>query len=266
MALWTKKKVLITVKAYPQSSKKHQETVCTAGICLDTREWIRLYPVPFRYLEDGKQFKKYDVLELEVTSDGTDGRPESHKIRGDSLTICENLGTEDNWRKRKDWVLPTLSKSMCEIQREQLSSRKSLGAFRLRRPKDFYWESVDLSKETDDAVQLTLFDDKKKELEKLAYDFRYKYTCENEPDCNGHNQKILDWELGEALRQWRMKYGSDQETLEKLKEKWLDSMFADDNDPVVFVGNHHFHRQSFMVLGVFYPKHDGQLSLFNVAP
>lgn len=265
MALWTKKKVLITVKAYPQSSKKHQETVCTAGICVDTKEWVRLYPVPFRFLEDGKQFKKYDVLDVEVTSDGTDGRPESHKIREDTLSICENIGPDDNWRRRKEFVLPTLSKSMCEIQREQISSKKSLGAFKLSKPKDFHWEAVDLSKETDDAVQLTLFDNNKKQLEKLAYDFRYKYTCDNEPDCTGHDQKILDWELGEALRQWRARYSSEQETLEKLKEMWLDTMFADEKDPVVFVGNHHLYRQSFMVLGVFYPKHDGQLNLFNLA-
>lgn len=262
MAEWTKKKVLVTVKAYPQVSKKHNETVCTAGICVDTKEWIRMYPVPFRYLEAGKQFKKYDILDVEVSVDGTDGRPESHKIRGDTLEICEHIGSDDNWKHRKQHVLPTLSKSMCEILRQQSDSKKSLGAFKLSRPKDFHWAAVDLSKETDDAVQLTLFDDQKKELEKLPYDFRYKYTCDNEPNCNGHDQKILDWELGEAFRQWRMKYSSDDETLKKLREKWLDFMFSDDKDACLFVGNHHFHRQSFMVLGVFYPKHDGQLSLF----
>lgn len=269
MPLWIKKKVLITVKAYPQSSKKHQETVCTAGICVDTKEWIRLYPVPFRYLGDGQQFKKYDVLELEVTAEGTDGRPESHKIRGDSLTICDSLKPDNNWKRRKEFVLPTLSKSMCEIQREQIATKKSLGAFKLSRPKDFYWNPVDLSKDTDeDSVQLNLFYNQKKELEKLAFDFRYKYTCDGEPDCNGHDQKILDWELGEAFRQWRAKYSSDEETMQKIKEKWLDSMFADDKDPIIFVGNHHFHRQSFMVLGVFYPKReqarDEQLSIFNL--
>lgn len=253
------------MKAYPQPSKKHDETVCTAGICFDTKEWIRLYPIPFRFLEDGKQFKKYDILDVEVTSDGTDGRPESHKIRQDSLEVGDNIGTEQNWKKRKELVIPTLSKSMCEILRENATSKKSLGAFKLARPIDFYWVPVDLSKESEDTtVQLSLFNEKKKKLERLPYEFRYHYKCDGEPNCNGHDQMILDWELGEALRSWPQKYGSEQETLKKIREMWFDKMFADENDPVVFVGNHHKHRNAFMVLGVFYPKHDGQLSLFGL--
>lgn len=264
MAEWIKKKVLVTVKAYPQPSKKHQETVCTAGICLDTKQWIRMYPVPFRYLEDNKQFKKYDVLDVEVSIDGTDGRPESHKIRGDTLTITENISSDDNWKRRKDIVLPTLSTSMCQIIREQAQSKKSLGAFKLKRPKDFQFKAVDPANAAeDDGVQLSLFDDKKKKLERLPYDFKYKYTCEGEPSCNGHVQKILDWELGEAYRQWTAKYGSEEEGLKKIKQKWLDEMFADDKDSCVFVGNHHLHRDKFMILGVFYPKYDGQLNLFG---
>lgn len=263
MAEWIKKQVLVTVKAYPQPSKKHQETVCTAGICLDSKEWIRMYPVPFRYLEDNKQFKKYDVLDVEVSVDGTDGRPESHKIRGDTLKIIENVSSDDNWKRRKEIVLPTLSASMCEIIREQAESKKSLGAFRLKRPKDLQWKAVDFSQTDDDSVQLSLFDEKKKKLERLPYDFRYKYVCEGESNCNGHFQKILDWELGEAYRQWTMKYAGEAEALSKIKEKWLDQMFAEDKDSCVFVGNHHLHRDKFMILGVFYPKYDGQLSLFG---
>jgi hypothetical protein len=41
------KRVLITVKTYPNPSKSYQETVCTAGIDED-KNWIRIYPVNFR--------------------------------------------------------------------------------------------------------------------------------------------------------------------------------------------------------------------------
>ena len=44
-------KVLITVKAYPKPSGKYDELVCTAGL-LDGKDWIRIYPVPFRLLDD----------------------------------------------------------------------------------------------------------------------------------------------------------------------------------------------------------------------
>jgi len=44
-------KVLITVKAYPKPSGKYEELVCTAGL-LNGNDWIRIYPVPFRLLDD----------------------------------------------------------------------------------------------------------------------------------------------------------------------------------------------------------------------
>ena len=45
-----RKRIYITVKAYPTLSEKHDELVCTAGICEDG-SWIRLYPLPFRKLK-----------------------------------------------------------------------------------------------------------------------------------------------------------------------------------------------------------------------
>lgn len=58
------KKVLITVKAYPNPSTKYGETVCCAGIDIDTGKWIRLYPIPFRDLDSAKQFSKYTIIEI----------------------------------------------------------------------------------------------------------------------------------------------------------------------------------------------------------
>lgn len=46
--LTEKKTVLVTVKAYPNPSRKYGETVCYAGVDLSTGEWIRLFPIPFK--------------------------------------------------------------------------------------------------------------------------------------------------------------------------------------------------------------------------
>ena len=43
---WEKKKILLVVKAYPESSKKHGSVVCTAGVT-DDGELIRIYPIHF---------------------------------------------------------------------------------------------------------------------------------------------------------------------------------------------------------------------------
>ena len=40
------KKILVTVKAYPNPSKKYVETVCCAGVDLSNSQLIRLFPFP----------------------------------------------------------------------------------------------------------------------------------------------------------------------------------------------------------------------------
>lgn len=60
-----KERVLITVKTYPTFSRKYIELVCTAGFREDG-SWIRLYPSPFRFLEKGNRYKKYQWIELEI--------------------------------------------------------------------------------------------------------------------------------------------------------------------------------------------------------
>lgn len=60
-----RERILITVKTYPTLSKKYGETVCTAGVREDGT-WVRLYPIPFRRLDQEQQFKKYDWIECHV--------------------------------------------------------------------------------------------------------------------------------------------------------------------------------------------------------
>ena len=52
-------KVLVTVMTYPTLSKRHMETVCTAGFREDG-SWIRIYPVPHRLLNlEAPMYKKW---------------------------------------------------------------------------------------------------------------------------------------------------------------------------------------------------------------
>ena len=72
-------KVLITVKAYPKPSGKYEELVCTAGL-LSGIDWIRIYPVPFRLLDDRKKYPKYAWVQLDIERRADkDFRPESYR-------------------------------------------------------------------------------------------------------------------------------------------------------------------------------------------
>ncbi|MDR2127528.1 MAG: hypothetical protein LBP52_00440 [Burkholderiaceae bacterium] len=65
MALVRRERILILAKTYPSPSAKHVETSCVAGINKDG-VMRRLYPVPFRMIEQDQQFKKWQWIEVGV--------------------------------------------------------------------------------------------------------------------------------------------------------------------------------------------------------
>jgi len=254
MSLETKQ-VLVTVKAYPNPSKKYGETVCCAGIDMQTDCWIRLYPVPYRDLGPSKRFKKYDIIELRCERALSDSRVESYRVDQDSIRVIRHLGTNDNWRTRRDVVLHTASSSFCEILR-QVKGGKSLGMFK---PRDisFYWKKSPAAKEQRRNAcyaQLSFFDTQKRAVEKVPFDFHYTFKCHGLSDCPGHDLIIVDWEMGQSFRRWRHNYHPQELLFEKIREKWLQSICSENNDIYFYAGNMQRFPDQFMVLGVFYPK------------
>ena len=73
--------VLVLCKTYPSPSGKHTETSCVAGMDEDG-QLIRLFPVPFRLVDDEKQFKKWQWIKVRVEKAKNDHRFESHKLFG----------------------------------------------------------------------------------------------------------------------------------------------------------------------------------------
>jgi hypothetical protein len=78
---WTTKRVLIVVKTYPAPAHKGVEVSCTAGISQE-RQWMSLFPVPFRFLEEEQQFSRYQWIDVQVRRARNDPRPESHNLNG----------------------------------------------------------------------------------------------------------------------------------------------------------------------------------------
>jgi hypothetical protein len=61
MLRYESKKILIWGKTCPELSTAHTETVCTAGVTEEGTP-IRLYPIPYRYLDEEDKFKKYQWI------------------------------------------------------------------------------------------------------------------------------------------------------------------------------------------------------------
>jgi len=55
---WQPKRVLILVRTYPTPAHKGIEVSCTAGVT-DDGQWIRLFPIPYRYMAVETRFHKY---------------------------------------------------------------------------------------------------------------------------------------------------------------------------------------------------------------
>lgn len=249
------KRILVTVKAYPNPSKKYGETICVAGIDIDTGKWARLYPIPFRDLDENQKFKKYTIIEVKAIKPSDDKRLESFRVDAGSIKKVDYLNSNDKWERRKSIILPTVEKSFCEIIKENAINKKSLGMFK---PKniDFVSCKAKLKDETSREAcyaQLSFFDRKKKAIELIPFEFRYQFFCENESSCPGHNLMIIDWEIGQSYREWRYRYKPEEHLLEMIRKRWLELMCAAKNDVYFYVGNMHRFPSTFMVLGVFYP-------------
>jgi len=257
--------VMITVKTYPNPSDKYLETVCVAGVRLDRGrpEWIRLYPVKFRSEDLDKQFKKYEILRLNGTYNQTnDNRPESFRPRQEEMVHVEHVNTKNNWLRRRQLMADLVAATtMCELIAKNPKGgmgtpAPSLG---LIKPVDVEvdiaegdpWSDSEQAKVAK-ASAPDLFGTAMKPLEPAPFAVRYRYRCES-PKCSGHKQKVLDWEAGQAGRDWKRQHG-EATAREMRYTNWHDMMLASDRDVHFYVGNQALHRGYFSVLGVWYPK------------
>lgn len=251
--------LLVTVKAYPALSRKHGEVVCVAGVRTDTErpEWVRLFPVPFRDLPFDQRFKKYQVISVEVQRPANDSRPESYQPDPDTLILGRTLPAGGTWPERRTLIEPLVVESMCWIQAQQKLDGTSLGIFRPAEVLEF-----EIEPEPEDwdpgklgiASQPSLFFPEKQGLRKIPYRFRYVYRC-SDSQCGTHSQSIVDWELAQAFLSWSRLY-KGPELLGRLREKWLGDLCGPERDTMFYAGNQHQHPESFLVLGVFYPKRE----------
>jgi hypothetical protein len=247
------KKALIVVRTYPIPAKTGVEVSCTVAIT-DKNEWLRLYPVPYRFLDFDKRFRKYQWIEVEVAK-GSDARPESYVPNIKSIKVFgEPLPTANEWRARKEIVYPLRSESLCQLQRERDANKyPTIGFFRPKLIKELRISPAEpmwTQSQLDMLRQGTLFDNPPlAQLEKLPYNFHYLFDCAEE-GCKGHALGCTDWEMGQSYRKWTREYGEDWE--EKFRQRYETEMI-ERNDTHFYVGTIHQHPHRWIIIGLFYP-------------
>jgi hypothetical protein len=261
-------KALILVRTYPVPARNGVEVSCTAAVTEDG-QWLRLFPIPYRFLELDQRFRKYQWIEVDVIK-ASDGRPESYKIDRNSIQIASDvLPTDRNWQERKHYVDPLKRHCMCCIKRvRDADGHPTLGIFKPKviekliiKPTSPNWTQAQL----DILRQNNLFESgPTQELEKVPFDFSYQYRCDHE-DCKGHTMKCTDWEMGESWRRWSRQYGDEWQ--EKFRQRYETEMI-NRYDTHFYVGTIHQHPKEWIVVGLFYPMKEKEkpMPLFDSVP
>lgn len=248
-------KVLITVMTYPHPSRGYHELVCTAGITQDG-EWVRLYPVDYRYRPHHQQFRKYQWIQVDLQprGAGNDSRKESRKPRLDSIkTLGEPLDTKQNWKARREIVDSLPHHTRKELEYLYKHDGTSLGIVRPTRVLDLEYEAVDPEWKPEWKKlfsQLPLFGPMQKPLRKIPFKFSYLFECEDSE--KPHRAMIEDWELGVLFLKESACLGSDEAAAKSVRTKFLNQVCDSDRDTRFFMGTV-FPYNSWVVIGVFWP-------------
>ncbi len=231
---YEEKQILIWGKTYPELSFRHTETVCTGGVLNDGTP-VRLYPIPYRYLENDKKFGNYQWITARISRDPRDTRPESYHVEDDSIICGEKVPTtSDEWGKRADIIFRNskwLFGSVESLKQKEREDGTSLGVVE---PKEILGIKIkhrgDEEKQTfaEKLVRLKLEGEARRaqfemfeeytppELKRLTYvssRLEIHWRCYGE-NCNTHHTQVLDWGLIELQR--RLRIDAAKEKLEEI--------------------------------------------------
>ncbi len=270
-----RERVLITVKTYPTLSRKYGETVCTAGVHEDG-SWVRIYPVPFRRLDQKEQYRKFDWLDCNFIKSRTDPRPETrHPADFKELQPVGHMDTKHNWRDRRRLLLQTATvytRLQTLIEGAKANSL-SLAVFKPSNIRGFVWEEEERDWDPAKVVEMRnrtqqgeLFAEETwrqmfKVIPKLPYSFSYRF----EDDVGQKSEmQVLDWEAGALF--WnclRNCNGDEKAAIAKVQAKYLDEFSK--TDLHFFLGTtQEFHFRApnqLVIVGVFPIPHERQVDL-----
>lgn len=262
---WETRRVLVVAKTYPNPSRTHRETVCTAGID-DQGQWLRMYPVRYRDLPAEQQFRKFDWIEARLRK-AADPRPESHNIDNDSIRVVERP-SRPQWERRRELLLQACAPSVESLTRDYDDHGRSLGiikpvvrSFEVT-PDPEPWWSVEQVAALSGEAQMELYPDlwdpqSKRPLEKASHQFSYSFT-DDEPGCHGHAMRVLDWEV---YAYWRRMSGQDEQARLASMQKQFGDYLVAQRDLHFIMGTVSSHPRTWLIIGLFYPPVSHQPTL-----
>jgi hypothetical protein len=265
-------RILILAKTYPSPSAQHVETSCVAGIN-EQGTMRRLYPVPFRLIEEGQKFKKWQWIDVRVEKANADHRTESHKLFVDTITCGDMIDTNKQWAERWKWIekLPTFT-SFDDLESARIEmgltlaliKPKSMLKLEIIEARNSTWTDEEKEKLLRDEMQGQLFNDAEVKkithtLRKVPYDFYYRYICDTPEGEKVFKHKIVDWEAGALFWRCQKNYGKNWEAL--FRER-LEGELAT-KDLMFLMGNLHRFQDQWLIISLIYPPKRKQFEVMQ---
>lgn len=245
-------RVLVLVQTDPTISHKYTETVCTAGFrdLGDSHyQWIRLYPIVKRAMDEKYNYVKYQWIQCRLRDDepNMDKRPESHKVHLYTIQPQDpvSTGTNRDWAERRRIILE--SGIPCYTNKDYIrtlaaNNTESLCVFKPSRIAKFY--AVQQDPYTDEDLAIIEKAKNEKLLVSPEYNFKdvrferlpYYFKCQfYDDDGKEMNLSVLDWEISTLLRKQIRKFHND---VEKAKLSTLNKYngFISKNDVYFILG------------------------------
>jgi hypothetical protein len=200
---------VILVKAATQAGRRHEEAICCAGVT-PQGEWVRLYPVSFRFAEDAKRFSRWDKIRFRWRASADDPRPESRLIEQNSIEIFGKLPFSErheflsrlevkalNTPEQKGKSLALLRPRNARFMIERKTDREITEEERT-------YESVVQQTALSGAIMIN-------PQKPCPYRFKYKYSIDD-----GDREEIYqDWNINAAFSNLSRSFGEAQ-TLSRI--------------------------------------------------
>ena len=246
-------KAIVIIKAAPQVGEKHGETVCCSGLD-EYGNWLRLYPVSFRILEDRQKFSRWDQIEFDWRRPKDDNRHESRRIDQQSLRITGKLKLSERERFLGPAIVTSLTRER-ERNRSLALIRPNIESFDYERKTS---AEIQADKIRFDSIraQNDLFASNTVPHHPCPYKFKYRYMTEDGKRIG----TCQDWETEATFFNFRRTLGEKKALLE------MQSIFGEryPRDGVVFaMGTHSQYPDTWLINGVVRLNEDHQGFLFS---
>lgn len=224
---------------------------------------LRLFPIPFRYLEGQQQFKKWQWIKVRVERAKGDNRPESHKVFIDTIDASRApIPTSNQWQERRNAIagVPVFA-DFAELENARAKNGVTLGLVRPTRITSLEitpserpnWTAEELDKLRKIDLQGSLLADEDEKafatLKKLPFDFHYRYACQVGAIEVQYRHKIVDWEAGALFwRLWRSKQASWEVDFRAKLEAELPK-----HDLMFLMGTIHRFPDQWLIVSLIYP-------------